>query len=49
VERAVARARFPAAAAVTEGEVAVVVEAGQIRVTPRKTGASAPGQIIDLD
>jgi hypothetical protein len=49
VDRAVGRAKFAPAGAITHGEVTVVVEAGQIRVSPKKTGAAAAGQTIDLD
>ncbi|MCI0583266.1 MAG: hypothetical protein L0227_10325, partial [Chloroflexi bacterium] len=48
-ERAVEAATFAQTSAVTHGEVTVVVEAGQIRVSPKKTGATAAGQTIDLD
>ena len=48
VERAVSRASFPPADAVTEGEVLVVVEDGRIRIAPRKTGTANPTETIDL-
>jgi hypothetical protein len=48
VTRAVARARFPEAPAITTGETVVVVENGDIRVESRKTGAANPGQTVDL-
>jgi serine/threonine protein kinase len=48
-ERAIEAATFAPTTAVTSGEVTVVVEAGQVRVSPKKTGATAAGQTIDLD
>jgi hypothetical protein len=48
VTRAVARARFPEAPAITTGETVVVVENGEIRVDSRKTGVTNPGQTVDL-
>jgi len=48
VERAVARAQFPPAAAITAGELTAVVERRAVRITWRKTGAANPGQIIDF-
>jgi eukaryotic-like serine/threonine-protein kinase len=48
VSNAVAGAAFPVAPGVTTGDVVVVVEAGQIRVSPRRGGVEAAGQTIDL-